>query len=174
MKKHTVSVFFCFTGVIFAAFCLFSIVQQVQQTEARLKQVRNKVSFEKEALRVLEAEWHYLNRPEYLEAMAAQYLSVALPESAGLSRQMWSLQQADLPVVPIQKPDRDIRPIAFTRFDASSVVDDVVVDKEISTDSVFSVKPQKKPAFKVMNNENKFQSILSRVTQDSEKEERRP
>ena len=51
---------------------LFTVSQDVQSIERDIRTVDNSVDNEKEALRVLRAEWHYLNRPDRLEKVVLE------------------------------------------------------------------------------------------------------
>ena len=55
---------------------LFYVSQQVQEAERTQKQLQAVIEQEQEALRVLSAEWDYLNRPDRLEALARTYLNM--------------------------------------------------------------------------------------------------
>jgi hypothetical protein len=68
-----VLVFVCLSFLSFIlAFSLFVVSQKVRSVEYSIHLVDKNVDTEKETLRVLNAEWHYLNRPERLEAIAKQ------------------------------------------------------------------------------------------------------
>ena len=60
---------------------LFWISQQVQQVEREQKKLISANVQQEEAIRVLKAEWDYLNRPERLELLASKYLNMT-PVSA--------------------------------------------------------------------------------------------
>ena len=64
------------TGIL-----LFWVSQQVQQVEREHKQLMVSNLQEEESIRVLRAEWDYLNRPERLEELSTKYLNMA-PASA--------------------------------------------------------------------------------------------
>lgn len=59
-----------------AGFVLFQTSQNVQQAEMRLRNIQTAMTKEKDAMRVLETEWEYLNRPDRLEELAKQYLKM--------------------------------------------------------------------------------------------------
>jgi cell division protein FtsL len=72
--------------------------QAVHNAENRLQQLQVSIEEERESIRVLEAEWQYLNNPERLEALAEQYLNVIPP-----SPEQMTLDVEDLPdSTPIQ------------------------------------------------------------------------
>ena len=58
---------------------LFWVSQQVQQLEREQREISSQISSEKEGMRVLTAEWDYLNRPDRIEALAARYLDKMAP-----------------------------------------------------------------------------------------------
>ena len=54
---------------------LFWVSQQVQQLESEQRRLSDETQSESEGLRVLHAEWDYLNRPDRIEALASRYLN---------------------------------------------------------------------------------------------------
>lgn len=77
---------------------LFLVKHQVQETEAELRRVQHQVRADRSAIRVLEAEWTYLNDPARLSALAEKVL--------GLQplRPQQVVALADLPVRPDAPP----------------------------------------------------------------------
>lgn len=66
-------------SIVLATFCgalLFWTSQSVQRAEQRLSEVSTYVLNEGETLRVLSAEWDYLNRPERLEELTSNNLGL--------------------------------------------------------------------------------------------------
>ncbi|HBR68378.1 MAG TPA: hypothetical protein DEA55_03275, partial [Rhodospirillaceae bacterium] len=58
---------------------LLQTSQSVQQAEDDLRRLQKSVDHEKETIRVLQAEWAHLNRPDRLESLAGQYLDLVPP-----------------------------------------------------------------------------------------------
>lgn len=73
LRISVVSSLLCAAG--FGGF-LFWTSQQVQQVESQLKNTNRDVASASEHIRMLKAEWDYLNAPERLEKLAAQYLGM--------------------------------------------------------------------------------------------------
>ena len=60
-------------AVAMAAGMVFKTSHEVSTLESRLNSLNQEIAREQEAIRVLRAEWAYLNRPERLRALAANY-----------------------------------------------------------------------------------------------------
>lgn len=88
-----------------AGTALFRVSQQVQEAEDRAGELSRAVVSEQEAIRVLNAEWDYLNRPDRIEQLAQEHLHMRLPQV----KQMEG-SAADLPetFTPPQEEKADI------------------------------------------------------------------
>lgn len=64
-------VFFCV-----AASALYLVKYRVQDVKDDVKELEASIEAEQESLQLLHAEWAYLNRPERLQQLAQQYLSL--------------------------------------------------------------------------------------------------
>ncbi|HPQ50898.1 MAG TPA: hypothetical protein PKZ89_04430, partial [Alphaproteobacteria bacterium] len=76
MRKIVIrlSTVFVLMLAILSGASLFWVSQQVQQLEREQRVMHQQVSSEQEGIRVLSAEWDYLNRPERLEYLSSRYL----------------------------------------------------------------------------------------------------
>lgn len=61
---------------VIATALLFWVSQNVQEKERVLTRLQDRLQAEEESLRVLKAEWDYLNRPDRLEELASKYLDM--------------------------------------------------------------------------------------------------
>lgn len=68
---------FWFALAVAAGTALFHTSQDVQDILDETARIEQATSEEKESLRVLKAEWAYLNQPERLERLAAEHLELA-------------------------------------------------------------------------------------------------
>lgn len=93
---------------------LLQTSQDVQRAEEEMAAIRLGVESEQESMRVLHAEWDYLNNPERLEALAARYLDLVPPTDATVVSTPASLPEAVSPVIPPQKPSLAISPVSYT------------------------------------------------------------
>lgn len=62
--------------LLLVAFVLYNNVSQVEAQEYELKALGKAIAHEAEAIRVLKAEWSYLNQPERLQVMARRHLNL--------------------------------------------------------------------------------------------------
>ncbi len=74
--------------VAILAFGLFALKYEVRGLEAELARLEREAQAEQEAMRVLNAEWSYLNRPERLRALSERYL----PLTAVSARQIGGIE----------------------------------------------------------------------------------
>jgi hypothetical protein len=72
--KIKLSALFTFALAISLGAALFWVSQQVQMLERDTRILNEKIASEHEGMRVLSAEWDYLNRPDRIEALATKYL----------------------------------------------------------------------------------------------------
>lgn len=89
---------------VLAAIWLFNVSQSVQNAEKRLADLQRNVLREKKTLRVLRAEWDYLNRPARLEELSRTYLDLGAPRATQFSDDGADLPESASPDVPLRKP----------------------------------------------------------------------
>ncbi len=57
-------------------FSVYHVERRVENLRAELKTINRQIAEDKNSMRVLNAEWSYITRPERLQKMAAQHLNV--------------------------------------------------------------------------------------------------
>lgn len=115
------------------SFGLYNGVSRVKAQQQALETIKGEIARESEAIRVLKAEWSYLNQPERLQALAQRYLALApteasqitvlasLPHRSGAARptapvvEAASLPQRVVPNVPLPQPKPERSPKAPPR-----------------------------------------------------------
>ena len=60
-------------AVIGASIGLYDIKYRAELAEKRVQTIEHKIASEQESIRVLRAEWSYLNQPERLQELARRY-----------------------------------------------------------------------------------------------------
>jgi hypothetical protein len=63
--------------LLLVSFALYNGVYRVKAQERELKEMDMAIAREAEAIRVLKAEWSYLNQPERLQALARRHLTLS-------------------------------------------------------------------------------------------------
>ncbi len=79
MKKFSLKNFVIFALAGLSGAALLHTSQNVQHAEEVLAKMQRELAHEEEAMRVLRAEWAYLNRPERLERLAEEFLELVPP-----------------------------------------------------------------------------------------------
>jgi hypothetical protein len=98
-----------------AGIALFAVSQQVQRSERDMRVLKDQLAQEQEAIRVLRAEWDYLNRPDRLEALASKYLNMSPVHADSLLQSVKDIQDPQTlndhaPLLisnPSDKPQKD-------------------------------------------------------------------
>jgi len=80
-------------------FAMFGVKYQVQALEDELARTNRAAASEEHELRVLEAEWAYLTRPETLEAMNRRFLSLG-----PIATKQLHITATDIPLRPPPAP----------------------------------------------------------------------
>jgi hypothetical protein len=96
----------CLSLAIFCGGALFWTSQSVQRAENRLSKILQGNFGEQEALRVLSAEWDYLNRPERLEQLTQGSLDMdkSWVDGTDFIGVKEGIPQPIIPVLPKTKP----------------------------------------------------------------------
>jgi hypothetical protein len=72
--------------VLAAGFTTFKVKYAIQDTEDQLRRVRRQTIAEQQEIRVLNAEWTYLNQPERLSDLNRRFLGLAAINTRQLQR----------------------------------------------------------------------------------------
>lgn len=148
---------FTFMWLLVAALtgaALYLVSQQVQMAESRLAKLNRAIAKEEETIRVLSAEWSYLNTPERLAKLSKERLDLVPMDGSQIA------SIGDLPEMPEKPPEVADEVIA----DADKVEDAApTVVAELpslpgrkprtpkSMNAVVSARPAGKPAAKPDN-----------------------
>lgn len=110
-KRSATAALLALGGAIAAGTLLFWTSQSVQRAEDRLENLTRAVANEEQAIRVLNAEWAYLNRPDRLEDLAVRYLDLTDPApAAAVLQDVSALPDPSAPVIPPRKPAMEAQP----------------------------------------------------------------
>ena len=104
MKFLRVSTLLALTLSAASGFMLFSTAQKVQQADSEQRRMQANVSQEEQTIRVLRAEWDYLNRPDRLEALVKNNLELIPAQPDSVREDASDLPGIAEPVMPARKP----------------------------------------------------------------------
>jgi hypothetical protein len=85
--------------VLASGFATFKVKYAVQEIEEQLAKVRKQTIAEQQEMRVLNAEWTYLNEPERLADLNKRFLRLLPPSAKQLQQKI-----ADIPLRPLPSP----------------------------------------------------------------------
>ena len=80
MRKQVARYFAVFIMLCVSVGALMYVSRNVQRSEIMLVNLDRQIAKERESIRVLDAEWSYLTRPERIEELAKTYLDMVPPE----------------------------------------------------------------------------------------------
>lgn len=96
--------FFCLFIAIVTGAALYFVSQEVQSTEARLRQLNREIVKQEEAIHVLRAEWSYLNTPGRLKKLAAEHTALKPADGEQIA------VVSDLPDRPPEPETPEVKP----------------------------------------------------------------
>jgi hypothetical protein len=88
-------------------FAMFGVKYQVQALEDELVRTKRATAAEEHETRVLDAEWAYLTRPEMLETMNRQFMSLTPMSTKQLRTTVADIPKRPLPPAPLSAPTED-------------------------------------------------------------------
>ena len=112
-----ISSLLCLAVAICTGSLLFDTSQSVQRAEQDLSIVKSKLEIEKESLRVLTAEWDYLNRPERLEKLTLENLDMdeVMAERDNFIDENKAVPEPKSPILPPAKPKDFLQYVAMVK-----------------------------------------------------------
>ena len=136
------------------------VSQKVQNAEHGLTSLQSNINLEKETIRVLSAEWDYLNRPERLEELAAKYLEIKPVHSEQIVVDAYMLPDREVPVTPLIKPQTAIQDTVNTQAISALYESTHSKDPPQTSQSYSYPTPSLKPR-RPQNTQKKFQNLLN-------------
>jgi hypothetical protein len=96
--------------VIAVGYAMFQVKYEVMQQEETLARLNKDIADSREQIRVIDAEWSYLTRPDRLKRLAARYLNLAPIAAAQIAELSTVPERNDAP--PALVPQRTLSPPA--------------------------------------------------------------
>lgn len=108
-----ISLILAVSAAVVSGVMLFSVSQKVQTAESEQRRLSAAVESERETIRVLNAEWDYLNRPDRVEDLAREYLRMKPPQAGQMESDAAVLPEAPPSVTIGRKPELEAQPAAL-------------------------------------------------------------
>jgi|HubBroStandDraft_6_1064221.scaffolds.fasta_scaffold1135085_2 hypothetical protein len=89
--------------VIAVGYAMFQVKYEVMQQEETLARLSKEIADSREQIRVIDAEWSYLTRPDRLKRLAARYLNLAPIAAAQIAELSTVPERADAPAALVGK-----------------------------------------------------------------------
>ena len=91
--------------VIAVGYAMFQVKYEVMQQEETLARLNKDIADTREQIRVIDAEWSYLTRPDRLKRLAARYLNLAPIAAAQIGDLASVPERADAPAALVSAPN---------------------------------------------------------------------
>lgn len=122
-------------AAIAMAVAVFSVTQSVQRREARVTELNRQLLNEQQTLRVLDAEWAYLTRPQRLEELMAMKQDIVMPPApapvANIVQEDTAPQDVAAPV-EVASAEVSAEPSAGETVAKPVIIQDTPLTKEVA------------------------------------------
>ncbi len=156
MRKLKLQTLMIYGFAILSGVVLLYTSQNVQKAEDRLAEVRRASANEAEAIRVLRAEWAYLNSPARLEALAENFLALEPADPEGV------MLEADM--LPDAREAFDVDEGAIVGQPVAATFPPTSAHEVGSTPALVSTPPRKPAAPRRVQKEKAFDSLLDALS----------
>jgi len=89
--------------VVAVGYAMFQVKYEVMQQEETLARLNREIADSREQIRVIDAEWSYLTRPDRLKRLAARYLNLAPIAAAQIGELSTVPERPDAPPALVAK-----------------------------------------------------------------------
>lgn len=90
--------------VIAVGYAMFQVKYEVMQQEETLARLNKEIADSREQIRMVDAEWSYLTRPDRLRRLTSRYLNLAPIAAAQIAELNAVPERSNAPAAPAEKP----------------------------------------------------------------------